>query len=250
MADLHILNGDCLAEQFPASLMGELLIMRECMCTGPIQAETIEQLYEQRIAYLIGLDPELTPEIYHQKTVAELAKLQYIDLEVKIHLWFEKDYFCVMNLLFMCYYLTHYKTKNDLFLVSPSEKNPYNFSAMNNTELMDAYKLRRALSYDEVSNLAQVWMAMSHKNIAALQNHEKAYSKQHPSIAHTIDIFVNAITGKCVMELPENQLRLIASNQPNGIEFYHLFNTFNTLYPYYGYSDLQVKEMLKKIQKK
>ena len=115
---------------------------------------------------------------------------------------------------------------------------------------MDAYKLRRALSYDEVSNLAQVWMAMSHKNIAALQNHEKAYSKQHPSIAHTIDIFVNAITGKCVMELPENQLRLIASNQPNGIEFYHLFNTFNTLYPYYGYSDLQVKEMLKKIQKK
>ena len=52
MPEVHVLNGDALLNQFPESLTGERLVMRECMIEGPLNGASLESFYQERIEFL------------------------------------------------------------------------------------------------------------------------------------------------------------------------------------------------------
>ena len=55
MSEVHILNGDALAERFPKEIPGLKIIMRECLISGPVVYGSPNELATVRKTYLNDL---------------------------------------------------------------------------------------------------------------------------------------------------------------------------------------------------
>ena len=52
MNTYHILNGDSLKEQFPNTIAGEQIIMRECLVSGNVKADSLDKFYQVRSEFI------------------------------------------------------------------------------------------------------------------------------------------------------------------------------------------------------
>ena len=99
MTDLHILNGDSISQLFAKSgISGEAFVWREVLCEGQAAEDlTSEEHWQYRLAYLKG-----TYSFFEQEKYDEL-KNGFIQLDLhsynSIHLWFEYDLFCQINMM-------------------------------------------------------------------------------------------------------------------------------------------------------
>ena len=48
----HILNGDALLSQFPATIKGDKLVCRECFVEGPVSKSSLTSFLNERKNYL------------------------------------------------------------------------------------------------------------------------------------------------------------------------------------------------------
>ena len=52
---IHILNGDCLLEQFPEEIMGSRIVCRECLVDGDVQGSDLEEFFRIRAEFISNL---------------------------------------------------------------------------------------------------------------------------------------------------------------------------------------------------
>lgn len=91
---IHILNGDSLKEQFQDEIQGDLIVMRECLVDGNTEGESLDELYKTRAHFISDSYGDFTPDDYFKKTVSEFEKIQSIQANSDINLWFEDELFC------------------------------------------------------------------------------------------------------------------------------------------------------------
>ena len=123
----HILNGDALKDQFPSDLEGHIIIMREALVSGPIQAVSLAEFYELRSKYLLeAFGPS---ELDYQKSVIpEFEKIIALPKDEPVYLWFEDDLFCQMNMWFCAHLLYTSHQPKEVYWIRPQDQLTYGFA--------------------------------------------------------------------------------------------------------------------------
>lgn len=87
----HVLPGDSLVEEFKKTkIEGDVIVCRECLIVGDVDAETLPEFWEQRARFILSEygDDEIE---YHDRVADELAKLLELDKADGVNLWFEYE---------------------------------------------------------------------------------------------------------------------------------------------------------------
>ncbi|NBC04287.1 MAG: hypothetical protein GVY20_11350 [Bacteroidetes bacterium] len=74
----HRLNGDALKEQFPVRISGEIIVCRECLVDGPVDGETLGNLFETRANFIVKSYGGFSNNEYYENTVLQFKLIQEI----------------------------------------------------------------------------------------------------------------------------------------------------------------------------
>lgn len=242
---LHVLNGDSLASSFPASIPGEIAVARECLVDGPIDANSIEELWVIRDEYLSTRYPEASEENYLAKVVPEFEKIMTVSISTDVYLWFEHDLFCQVNLWFVMKLLKNHK--GSVYLITPTTDLIEGFGGMKKVQLEQAYRDAKLLTANEKHILTDMWklyqapdvseaLTLSHQTIPELPFLYPAVVAWKESLPH------GDYPGK-----PKAALKEIAS-QLETEDFAKIFRAFSIKYPIYGYGEFHVKRLWEELK--
>lgn len=100
MATLHVTNGDIAAESLVRSgLEGTSLPWRDLLHDGPVPADDDRAIFQRtRTAFIVGLDWASEPSVAAQFVTRD-AKLDAVDADDEVVLWFEPDLYDQLQLL-------------------------------------------------------------------------------------------------------------------------------------------------------
>ncbi|MCB0656036.1 MAG: hypothetical protein KDC57_07870 [Saprospiraceae bacterium] len=238
----HILNGDALNEQFPGVLEGERIIMRECLLEGDVAGNSPEELYRTRARYLSSRYEEVTDEWYYKKTVVELDKIRNIIPGTDISLWFEEDLFCQVNLWYVSHLLTQ-TGNHSAFLVLPDAHCRYNFGAMNQADLIAAFRQRQPL---DVTVLSELWTCYQKQDGPGLEAIASRHHHEYPFLRAAVQAHRDRISGD---ENPGRPIRVLTEiiEELGTTALGPVFKAFHQREPVYGYGDLQIQRMLEEL---
>lgn len=242
----HILNGDVLKNQFPKQISGEIIIARECLVDGPVDGESLDELFETRAIFIAEDYEGFQQEDYYQKTVSEFRKIQNIPSSSEINLWFEDDLFCQVNLWFVCSLLKDHSEDCVINLVRPNEENRYNFGGLSDAELLSVFKSREKLTM--VEKLAKLWKLYQQQKTDELLKIGVELVNDLPFLLPAIQAHVDRIPlddnpGRPVQSLIE------ISEELKTDDFVSIFREFNKRESIYGFGDLQVKRLLDELKR-
>jgi len=117
----NITNGDYLADQLKeTSIAGEVIICREALVTGPLQAENLDDFWKIRSEHL-EKDYNASQKSYYSKVVSEFEKMLAIPEGSEVNLWFEDDLFCQVNMWFCLSLLSNNKGLK-IFRIFPKQR--------------------------------------------------------------------------------------------------------------------------------
>lgn len=241
----HILNGDSLKDQFPEGIEGEKIIARECLVDGNVKGDNLAELYHSRAQFISNTYGGYTKEEYFEETVTEFKKMQDIQGDSEVNLWFEDDLFCQVNLWFVVHLLLESGTDTSLFLVRPEKHTWYGFAGLNESELKTIYRNRIALT--QLDSIASLWKSYQNDNTENLMNTAKELANLYPFILPAVEAHIERIpTG----ENPGRPTRTLISimNELETNEFGPVFMEFSKREYIYGFGDLQVKKLFDEIK--
>ncbi len=110
---VHVLPGDSLTPEFKKTgIDGEMIICREALVSGDVDAESLPEFWDQRARFISSAFAEDQIE-YHEKVADELARLIDLPDDAEVNLWFEYELFCSVNMWF-CLYLLQETECSDL----------------------------------------------------------------------------------------------------------------------------------------
>ena len=114
----HVLPGDAVAEEFKKTkINGEVIVCRECLAVGDVDADILPEFWEQRARFILSEYGE-DEIVYHETVADELAKLLDLDSDDEVDLWFEYELFCSVNLWFCLWLLS--ETGSSVYRVEPA----------------------------------------------------------------------------------------------------------------------------------
>jgi hypothetical protein len=240
----HILNGDALLEQFPSNIEGGSIVCRECLIIGNVRGESLAEFYETR-AKFISDQYDTTVLDYKQKVVTEFNKIQNIENDAEINLWFEDDLFCQVNFWFILHLINQYGINANLFLVRPTEKSPYSFGSYNQSELTSMYSNRIQLS--GIENLLELWPAYKKDHTGRLLLIARKIKHIYPFILKAVNAHIDRIPTDAYLGRPKQALIQIMKDLKTK-EFGIVFREFSKREGIYGFGDTQVKALLIEIE--
>ncbi len=237
---VHILNGDALGDRFPEEISGERIILRECLCYGPVEHENLNSLHEIRSDFLKGLEPS---HDYHEYVKPELEKLTEIPLDSEVYCWFEEDLFCQVNFWFSVH-LASKRTKN-ISLVFPKSDLVYGFSALDGSELKEAMGSAIQLTKEDIQSISDIWKAYSRTEIAEALSIAEANCSTLPFLKEAIEAWIGSIPNENSAGKPL-QVMLEISEELGTEDFRKIFPVFHRRCPIYGYGDLIAQDIWEK----
>ncbi len=169
MQKFHILNGNSLQEQFPATIVGTRIVFRECLVDGPVQSDSPEEFYEIRSKFISENYDGCSAEEYLKKTVPEIERIRQIPQYSEINLWFEDDLFCQVNLWFVVHLLN--KKIYNIHLVRPLKDMKYGFASYDGDGLISLFEERILVS--KISELAKLWICMRTMHLTIWSHKQK-----------------------------------------------------------------------------
>lgn len=237
----HILNGDVLKDHFPQQISGVIIVARECLVDGPVEGNSLDELFKTRSEFISENYEGYTNEGYYQVTVPEFEKIQKIPKGSEINLWFEDDLFCQVNFWFVCSLLKGHSKRSSLNLVRPEIHTPYGFGGLSKTELVAIFHKRKKLI--QIEKIAQLWRLYQHQKTDEMLKIGQELDSEFPFLlpaiqAHTDRIPSHGNPGKPVQALKEIREEL------NTDDFAEIFREFSKRESIYGFGDLQVKRLL------
>lgn len=239
----HVLTGDALLASFPkGKLDGSLVIIRECLIEGPVNADSSSNLFEKRKAYLNHTYPESNID-YEDDVVFEFEKLKAISEDDEVNFWFEHDLFCQTNFWFT---LTLLPRKNlKLFRVSPiAHDTRYlwrGFGPMNAKELLTCFKHRTKISDGDIELGRNLWDAYSSNDMNKLASLSTSNSTCFSYLKEVCEAQIARISKDGQPGRPERILKRIIEDGNHTFEA--AFDVFSELEGIYGFGDLQVKKI-------
>ncbi len=237
----HVLPGDSLAGEFrKTNIRGELIICREALISGPIDANSLDEFWQQRARFILAEYGGDEIE-YHETTAADLNKLTELTAEDEADLWFEYELFCSVNMWFCVSLLELIGAR--AYRVEPiglEENDRWDgFGKFEADDLRSCFELRTEFSRDDIALGAALWQAYRRKD------HEKLTvlaATDSPCFPHLKEVVEAAVTQDM---LPVETLRSITRSGET--DFGKIFIEFKKRAGVYGFGDLQVKTLLDKV---
>jgi hypothetical protein len=241
MNDVHVLNGDALAEKFPLS--GEIIVCREAMIDGPVDATTSEEFFEERAEYISdNFEAEKATYFTHVKT--EFDRLANTPYSSPIHLWFEHDLFCQANLWFLIHFIRENKLPNPVYVVMPPTDvaNIWSgFGWMTSDDLQKCFSKKVRLSEADITLGASLWNAYRSNNFHKLEQFCLHPSDAFPMLKEVCKAHMDRFSSNGLGR-PQQKLKSIIDSGTK--DFNNIFEEFWKTEGIYGFGDLQVKKML------
>lgn len=243
MPEVHVLNGDALLHQFPKSIPGERLVMRECLIEGPVNGGSLDSFYKDRLEFL-KFAYQVTEKAYQTKTIAEFEKLAELPDDHEINLWFEQDLFCQANLWFICAYLMLHKKSNPIYLIMPRSFSSYGFAALDSKELRSLYDNRKPFLH--LTEFAALWEFYRLAKNDELWQLTLELSGTYPFLKESVQAHLDSVRSVDSLGRPINSLIRIIKDLDT-TEFGPVFKEFCTREGIYGFGDSQVKRFFDEI---
>jgi hypothetical protein len=119
---LHIVNGDATRARLePAALPGEVLVWRDILVEGPVDAALDVDALAARRAPWLARRLGVPADRYADNARAQTAALAHAERHDEIVLWFEQDLFCVANLAYLAAWLRRTRRSGGVTLIFPAE---------------------------------------------------------------------------------------------------------------------------------
>lgn len=244
MKKIHILNGDCISEQLNSIIdADDKIICRECLVTGPLDGETLEDFWEKRsqfISEIYGAEQSN----YNEKVVKEIEKLIDLKAGSEVYLWFEDDLFCQVNMWFVLSLLAASTENAKIHRVFPNmDENPdwRGFSNCDDTKLTQALADSYPLTEEDVEYGEMLWNAYRNRDWEKIK--EIAQYKS-PAFRFLPDIYKACKEGfPTTVEEGRPHLLIKELKQKYPQNFSKVFEEFSLLEGIYGYGDAQVKSI-------
>ncbi len=241
MTTIHVLPGDSLVEEFKkTNIAGEIIVCRDALVVGPVDAETRFEFWEQRARFILAEYAEDEIE-YHEKVADEIEKLSDVPAEAEVNLWFEYELFCSVNMWFCLSLLI--KTGATTYRVEPSVLNKNDrwqgFGSFDATALKKCFKSRVRFTVDDLKLGVDLWNAYRKDGRERLKKLSTAESVCFP--------FLKEVCGAAIKRDSDPQRILTEVIAEGKSEFHEIFAEFSSRAGVYGFGDLQVQRMIDQI---
>ncbi len=234
----HVLPGDSLVEEFgKAGLEGKVIVCREVLIDGPIDADALHEFWEQRARFIVAAHGSDEIE-YHEKVAGELILLTELDAGDEVNLWFEYELFCSVNMWFCLSLLS--ETEAKVYRVEPIgldvAKRWDGFGFFDAGDLRACAELRTKLSTGDVELGTKLWNAYRRRDHSTLRELAKTESEAFPYLAEVI---------AAAIDQDIEPLEVVRSITAGGeTDFAKIFAEFKRRAGVYGYGDVQVQRLL------
>lgn len=236
----HVLPGDAQVEAFRASgIEGEVLVCREALIYGPIDAEDLDSFWRERAQFIVSEYGE--DEIsYHENVADQLSRLQDLGPDDEVALWFEYELFCSVNMWFCLSLLEN--TGAAVYRVEPLGRDVEDrwdgFGNFSGEEMKAAFELRTRLNDEQVALGSSLWRAYRSKEHAVLRDLSAKcdadcfpYLKEVVAAAAEEDIHPQEVVKEIVLGIGSKELK-------------DVFPEFKRRAGVYGYGDQQVQQLI------
>lgn len=238
----HILNGDCLKSQFPKDILGELIIVRECLADGTVEGESLDDFFENRAKFIIENDANASKEDYFEKVVVEFEELKNIPNHSVINLWFEEDLFCQVNLWFTIHYLNLLNKTFSLYLVLPKAESRYSFGNMSLSDLKDCFENKIKIGFSDLEELVKLWNYYKNNNLEEMLQTAKNLNVLFPFIYSAVQAHKERLPNENGFgKIEQTILQIVDELQTQDFEI--VFKEFSAREPIYGFGDTQIKRI-------
>ena len=242
----HILNGDCLKDQFPKELEGERIVARECLVDGAVNGETLEELLEVRAKFISNQYAVFSEEDYYEGTAVEFKKMLAIPSNADVNLWFEDDLFCQVNFWFALNLLFVYGKKKGIYLIRPNKGNEYSFGIMNQKELLVAFENRIEIEGELLEKMSQLWRLYQKEDWMKMERIASDLQSDFPFVLEAVNAQIDRLPSENSMGRPKETLKRITEDLQTS-EFGPVFKEFCKRESIYGFGDLQVQVLLREL---
>ena len=239
--DVHVLNGDALAEKFP--FPGEIIVCREALVDGPVDARTCDAFFEQR-AEFISDSFQADKTTYFNKVKSEFDRLANVGHSSPIHLWFEHDLFCQVNLWFTINFIREKKMPNTIYVVMPPTdvQNIWSgFGEMTRNDVLNCFANKIRLTENEITLGSSLWNAYRENNFHKLEQFCLQPSDAFPMLKEVCTAHMDRFSSNGLGR-PQQKLKAIVDSGTK--DFDKIFKEFWKTEGIYGFGDLQVRKML------
>ncbi|MCT4629643.1 DUF1835 domain-containing protein [Winogradskyella sp.] len=246
---LHITNGNALTEYLrELDFKDDILTWQEMLCEGPtIPAIASDKFFEIRSNFL---KEYYDIEVDNYELQKELSKLDNIDKYDEIHLWFEYDLFCHINLLGVLNLLHQKENKKPLYLICSGrvegEKNLKGLGELTPEQLLDHYNKRIRLTNKDKELSITLWRTYCGKDHNILKPYivtESNFKYMSNCLKAHLKRFPHQKSGLSVLE--DNILRIVRDNEIKSR--HHLLGYSLNYQGYYGFGDTQHIRLIEKL---
>lgn len=247
---LHITNGGVLTEYLnELDVKGSFLTWQEMLCEGPTKVDLdSEEFFEIRSKYL---NKEYDIEINEYEFKAELDKLNHLNDFSEVVLWFEYDLFCHINMIAVIHQLVAKKCSLPVYLVcSGRVKGESDFKGLGELspeQLLKHYDRKIPLTNEDLdlaSNLWQLYCGKSHNLIKPYIVKTSSFQYLNSCLKAHLKRFPDSING--LGRLEHHVLETINLNEIKSEN--QLLGYVINYQGYYGYGDMQIKRIIKKLR--
>ena len=236
----HVLPGDAQVEEFrKTGLEGDLIVFRDSLVTGPIDAADVDEFWDRRAHYILSEYGE--DEIaYHEKVADELLRLEEIGEDDEVNLWFEFELFCSVNYWFC---LDQLKGSGaGICRVSPENASPDNvwdgFGQHTADDLRACFDARIGLTKEDIQTGARLWTAFRDRDAARLRELGDYRSPAFPFLKEVCE---------AASEIETRPAEIVAEIIRSGKESIdEVFPEFKSRAGVYGFGDLQVEKLIER----
>ena len=234
----HVLPGDALAAEFKkTNIEGDVIVCRECLIVGPVDAATTDEFWHERSRFILSDYGEDEIE-FHERVADELEKLTDVEPDDEVDLWFEYELFCSVNMWFCIAKLKD--SGAAVYRVEPvmlsKDDRWKGFGIVEEGDLEKCFADRKYLSQEDLQLGSDLWNAYRTNDPAQLKELSKNASDRFPYLAEVVD---------AAIERDKKPKRILKDILDEGItEFQDVFLEFTKRAGVYGYGDLQVERLM------
>jgi len=212
-------------------------VFREVMVVGPVDAENIDDFWDERAQFILAEYGEDVID-YHEKVADSIAKLVEVTDDAEVNLWFEYELFCSVNMWF-CLDLLKGSNANK-FRIAPLNTSPDDvwkgFGRHSEDDLKDCFESRIQFTSEDVEHGSKLWNAFRHRNAAKLLELGEYRSPCFPFLEEVCE------AAAAIETLPEKLIRELKAEGLNDLET--IFPEFQKRAGVYGFGDLQVERLM------
>ena len=250
MRQLHITNGEALTNYLNTEAIceGKILTWQEMLCEGPTIAHIDSDLFFEKRVPFFKETYDINYNIDELKP--ELEKLNRVDGYDEIILWFEYDLFCHINMIGVISLIHQREIKKPIYLVCSGrikgEKSLKGLSELSVSQLKKHYQNKILLSQEDIDLAVALWRTYCGKDHRIFKPYITT-SSSFPYLSNCIkahvERFPNQMSGLNVLE--HNILKII--NKEDIKSKHHLLGYVLHYQGFYGYGDLQLMRIIKKL---